>query len=241
MNAARVRSEPTLLNSTTEATMRRQWSPTPGACMALTSANGSWTPRTTSTSARTGAHTTGSFTVERTCCARLSRPAAGAAGDGPAVGADPAATDSSTSVTGTSMTLNTSAPTGNRNRAQGRPVQVTEHHDARERDGRSADGKRGKRRQAKRPSQREPDDQEHHQKSAKHPAGDSGSQAQVAGQRAPLDSHSAREQQQRQRVQQHHPVQHRCLRRGEVVMPGGKKAKRQRHDQRQERPYYGIY
>src|SRR5580658_5881541 len=55
----------------------------PRSFIALTSTSGSWTPARTSTSARTGAHTTGAVSAERTCCPRPPEAAAGAAGGGP--------------------------------------------------------------------------------------------------------------------------------------------------------------
>src|SRR5487761_1304801 len=279
MNAARVRSEPTLLNSTTEAISRcpcRYWTakitaatgagsafartarrrsvcdmpiaarithssagtttfrmataPTtkrltamrcanstiplannatpvvadPSSFIAATSTCGIWTPATTSSSARTGAHTTGSFTAERTCCRRLPRAASGGVGDGSAFDAGvaracvavtvwpaPPAAKAGRSGCGSRSDgkqyerdgnlddVKHQSSDGNRNRAQGRPVQVTEHQDARERDGRGADRKRGKRRHTKRPVQRESDDQERHQIRAEHPRGDRSGQMRV--------------------------------------------------------------
>src|SRR5579862_1395950 len=178
----------------------------PSSFIALTSTSGSGTPATTSTSARAGAHTTGAVTAERTCCPRLPEAAAGAVRGGSAAGAGAACACVAVAVApapaaakagpgrsagrrrrsrsggqyherdGNLDDVQHQRPDGNRNRGQGRPVQVTEHHDARERDGRSADSKRGKRRHPSRPAQREPDDHERHQIGAEHPRGDRGGQ-----------------------------------------------------------------
>ena len=74
------------------------------------------------------------------------------------------------------MTLNTSAPTATGTALTDGRVQVTEHHDARERDGWTADREGGKGRHTRRPVQRESDDQERSQIRADHRRGDGGGQ-----------------------------------------------------------------